>query len=107
MEEHHGYELPMSGAGAEHTRSVLKPYGVWAVVAPFNFPLALGTGMAAGALVAGNTVVFKPASDTPYSGICLYETLSDAGLSQDHRERVKPEEMLIIANRIKTETSGK
>src|SRR5947207_3475567 len=80
MEEHHGYELPMSGAGAEHTRSVLKPYGVWAVVAPFNFPLALGTGMAAGALVAGNTVVFKPASDTPYSGICLYETLSDAGL---------------------------
>src|SRR5207302_1089026 len=80
MEEHRGYELPMSGAGAEHTRSVLKPYGVWAVVAPFNFPLALGTGMAAGALVAGNTVVFKPASDTPYSGICLYETLSDAGL---------------------------
>src|SRR3989441_3287295 len=80
MEEHRGYELPMSGAGAEHTRSVLKPYGVWAVVAPFNFPLALGTGMAAGALVAGNTVVFKPASDTPYSGICLYEALSDAGL---------------------------
>ena len=80
MEEHHGYELPMGGAGAEQTRSLLKPYGVWAVVAPFNFPLALGTGMAAGALVAGNTVVFKPASDTPFSGICLYEVLSDAGL---------------------------
>jgi 1-pyrroline-5-carboxylate dehydrogenase len=80
MEEHHGYEMPMGGAGAEQTRSVLKPYGVWAVVAPFNFPLALATGMAAGALVAGNTVVFKPASDTPYSGVCLYEVLRDAGL---------------------------
>src|SRR6266571_7971243 len=71
VEAHHGYELPMGGTGAEQTRSVLKPYGVYAVVAPFNFPLALGTGMAAGAMVAGNTVVFKPASDTPFSGICL------------------------------------
>src|SRR5437773_2933901 len=66
IEEHDGYELPMGGAGAEQTRSLLKPYGVWAVVAPFNFPLALGTGMAAGALVAGNTVVVKPASYTPF-----------------------------------------
>src|SRR5882762_8562719 len=80
MEEHNGYEMPMGGAGAEQTRSVLKPYGVWAVVSPFNFPLALATGMAAGALVAGNTVVFKPASDTPYSGVCLYEVLRDAAL---------------------------
>src|SRR5438045_1698703 len=52
IERHDGYEMPM-GTGAEKTRSVLKPYGVWAVVAPFNFPLALATGMAAGALVAG------------------------------------------------------
>src|SRR5438132_3996651 len=80
MEEHNGYELPMGGTGSEQTRSVLKPHGVWAVVAPFNFPLALATGMAAGALVAGNTVVFKPASDTPFSGICLYEVLRDAEL---------------------------
>jgi 1-pyrroline-5-carboxylate dehydrogenase len=50
------------------------------VVAPFNFPIALAAGMAAGALVAGNTIVFKPASDTPWSGICLYEVLRDAGL---------------------------
>jgi 1-pyrroline-5-carboxylate dehydrogenase len=80
MEEHQGYELVMSGSGAERTKSVLRPYGVWAVVAPFNFPLALATGMAAGALVAGNTVVFKPASDTPLSGVCLYEVFRDAGL---------------------------
>ena len=50
------------------------------MVAPFNFPIALATGMAAGALVAGNTIVFKPASDTPWSGLCLYEVLRDAGL---------------------------
>src|SRR5947199_469938 len=80
IEEHHGYELPLGGTGAEQTRSVLRPYGVWAVVAPFNFPLALATGMAAGALVAGNTVVFKPASDTPLSGLRLYEVLRDSGL---------------------------
>ena len=80
IEEHHGYELPLGGTGAEQTRSVLRPYGVWAVVGPFNFPLALATGMAAGALVAGNTVVFKPASDTPLSGLRLYEVLRDSGL---------------------------
>src|SRR5438445_3384103 len=50
METHNGYELPMGGIGAEQTKSVLRPYGVWAVVSPFNFPLALATGMAAGAL---------------------------------------------------------
>ena len=80
MEDHHGYELPLGGTGAERTKSVLKPYGVWAVVAPFNFPMALATGMATGALVAGNTVVFKPASDTPYIGLKIYEVFRDAGL---------------------------
>jgi 1-pyrroline-5-carboxylate dehydrogenase len=80
MEAHQGYVLAMGGNGSEHTRSVLKPYGVWAVVSPFNFPLALATGMAAGALVAGNTIVFKPASDTPLAGVLLYEILHEAGL---------------------------
>ncbi|MGZ4971598.1 MAG: aldehyde dehydrogenase family protein [Limisphaerales bacterium] len=82
IEEHGGYEMPMSGSGKERTKSVLKPYGTWAVIAPFNFPLALGTGMAAGALVAGNTVVFKPASDTPMSGVLLAECMRDAGLPE-------------------------
>jgi 1-pyrroline-5-carboxylate dehydrogenase len=80
MESHGGFEVPLVTTGAEQTKSVLSPYGVWAVVSPFNFPLALATGMAAGALVAGNTVVFKPASDTPWSGVCLYAVLRDAGL---------------------------
>lgn len=80
MERHHGYEMPLSNSATERTKSILKPYGVWAVIAPFNFPLALATGMAAGALVAGNTVVFKAASDTPWSGFALNEIVREAGL---------------------------
>src|SRR5436190_4771200 len=80
MEKNHGYEMPLLSSATERTKSVLKPYGVWAVIAPFNFPLALATGMAAGALVAGNTVVFKAASDTPWSGFALNELMRDAGL---------------------------
>ncbi|HLF28626.1 MAG TPA: aldehyde dehydrogenase family protein [Anaerolineae bacterium] len=60
--------------------SVLKPYGVWVVISPFNFPFALAGGPSGGALVAGNTVVFKPASDTPYTGRLLAEVFRDAGL---------------------------
>ena len=80
MEAHRGFEMPMSNAGTERTKSVMKPYGVFGVVSPFNFPFALATGMSAAALVAGNTVVFKPASDTPFSGLRLYELLHRAGM---------------------------
>jgi 1-pyrroline-5-carboxylate dehydrogenase len=80
MEFHNGFEMPLVETGPEQTKSVLRPYGVWAVVSPFNFPLALAAGMAAGALVGGNTVVFKPASDTPWSGVSLGEILRDANL---------------------------
>src|SRR5208283_302982 len=66
----------------QETVSVLRPYGVWAVIAPWNFPLALSTGMAAGALVAGNTVVFKPSSDSPVLGHELSKSLLDAGISR-------------------------
>ena len=51
----------------EKTRTTLKPYGVWGVIAPFNFPSAIAIGMTTGALVTGNTAVLKPASDTPIS----------------------------------------
>src|SRR3989304_2258076 len=64
----------------EPARSILRPYGVWAVISPFNFPLAIATGMTAGALVTGNTVVLKPASDTPFVALRLYEILREAGL---------------------------
>jgi 1-pyrroline-5-carboxylate dehydrogenase len=45
----------------------MKPYGVWGIISPFNFPSAIAIGMTAGALLTGNTVVLKPASDAPLS----------------------------------------
>jgi 1-pyrroline-5-carboxylate dehydrogenase len=81
MEDNHGFDRPMGTLGPnERTRDVLKPYGVWVVISPFNFPFALAGGPAGGALVAGNTVVFKPASDTPHTGLKLAEAFMDAGL---------------------------
>ena len=58
-----GFVLPDGQPGSTRPsthRSVMRPYGVWAVISPFNFPMALSGGPAGGALVAGNTVVFKP-----------------------------------------------
>jgi 1-pyrroline-5-carboxylate dehydrogenase len=82
VEEHHGFDDVMGNLGdaTVHTRSVLKPYGVWAVISPFNFPAALLGGPAGGALVAGNTVVLKPASESSLMGLKLYEAFRDAGL---------------------------
>jgi len=59
---------------------VMRPYGAWVVIAPFNFPLALAGGPAAAALVTGNTVVVKGASDTPWAGRLLADCIRDAGL---------------------------
>jgi 1-pyrroline-5-carboxylate dehydrogenase len=70
----------LSESERHHNRSVLKPYGVWAVISPFNFPGALAGGPAGAALVAGNCVVLKPATDTPYTGWLLTECFRDAGV---------------------------
>ncbi len=82
VEANDGFDTPMGNLGDStvHTRSVLKPHGVFAVISPFNFPMALSGGPSGGALVAGNTVVFKPSSDAPLLGMKLYEALRDAGL---------------------------
>jgi 1-pyrroline-5-carboxylate dehydrogenase len=66
----------------ERTKSVLKPYGVWAVIAPFNFPFALTGGPTGAALVAGNTVVIKPATDTAWIVRLYAECLRDAGFPE-------------------------
>ena len=62
-----------------HNRSVAKPYGAWLVIAPYNFPFALAGGPTAAALVTGNTVVLKGATDTPWAGRLLADCLRDAG----------------------------
>ena len=61
-------------------RTVLKPCGAWAVIAPFNFPVALAGAPVAAALATGNTVVFKVASSTAWSGWLLHEAFRDAGV---------------------------
>ena len=81
MEAHDGFVKPMGSlTPEEHTRSILKPHGVWAVISPFNFPMALAGGPASGALIAGNTVVMKPSSDAPLMGWKFVEALRDAGI---------------------------
>ncbi len=84
MEANSGFarELPNDPLAGfiSRNRTVLKPYGAWVVIAPFNFPFALAGGPIGAALVAGNTVVFKVASDTSLAGWLLLEALRDAGL---------------------------
>ncbi|HKG19501.1 MAG TPA: aldehyde dehydrogenase family protein [Candidatus Limnocylindrales bacterium] len=82
MEDNDGYDHPMDNLGdpTVHTRSILRPHGVFAVISPFNFPMALAAGPSAAALIAGNTVVFKPSSAAPMSGVKLVEAYRDAGI---------------------------
>ncbi len=56
------------------------PRGVGVIIAPWNFPLAILTGMAAAAIVAGNAVILKPSDQTPVIGARLMELLIEAGL---------------------------
>lgn len=83
VEENDGFVKPMGKdplAGYDATNmSVLKPYGVWLVVSPFNFPFALSGGPVGAALVAGNTVILKPATDTAWIVRLYAECLRDAG----------------------------
>jgi len=56
------------------------PLGVGAVIAPWNFPLAILAGMAMAAVVSGNTIVLKPSSDTPVLASRLVELVVEAGI---------------------------
>lgn len=76
-----GFVRPMGRVTSiERNTDVLRPYGVFACIAPFNFPLALSAGMSSAALAAGNAVVYKPAEATPWTGLKMYEVYRDAGL---------------------------
>ena len=57
-----------------------QPKGIAAVIAPWNFPLAIGCGMCAAAIVAGNCVVYKPSGLTPVVGHTLARIFREAGL---------------------------
>ncbi len=67
----------------ETVRIVMKPYGVFGIIAPFNFPVSISAGMSTGAMITGNTVVFKPSSTDNMSmltGYLLYKAFSDSGI---------------------------
>ena len=81
MEANDGYRSPLGRlSDREDNVSVMRPYGVFGVICPFNFPFALAVGMASGALVCGNTVVMKPAEETPWSTAQIAELALEAGL---------------------------
>jgi 1-pyrroline-5-carboxylate dehydrogenase len=80
MEKNNGYIRDLTNESPKHhNRSVLKPFGVWAVISPFNYPAALTGGPVGAALVCGNTVVIKPASLTPYTAWLTAKCFIDAG----------------------------
>jgi 1-pyrroline-5-carboxylate dehydrogenase len=58
------------------------PLGVVVVIPPWNFPLAIPLGMTVAALITGNTVILKPAEDSPMMSYLLYELLIEAGVPQ-------------------------
>ncbi len=76
LEVNEGFSKDTKSASPnEKTRSTLKPYGVWGIISPFNFPSAIAIGMTSGALITGNTVVLKPSSDAPISGFKFVELI--------------------------------
>jgi 1-pyrroline-5-carboxylate dehydrogenase len=80
MEANAGFDRLLLRESANVTnRSILRPHGVWVVISPFNFPSALSGGPCGAALVAGNTVVLKPASATPYTVCEVARCVYDAG----------------------------
>ena len=60
--------------------SFRRPLGIVATIGPFNFPMLIAMKKIAFALAAGNTVIFKPADETPISGLFLAEVLEEAGV---------------------------
>ncbi len=71
---------PIVPTAGEFVEMVYIPLGVGAIIPPWNFPLAILAGMTAAAIVTGNTVLLKPASDTPTIGYKVVEIFNEAGL---------------------------
>lgn len=83
MRRFDGYEGAVLPAGdKESARTVFRPYGVFAAITPFNFPVALPTNLILGALLTGNTLVFKPSPAGARSGQLLMEVFEAAALPE-------------------------
>jgi len=79
MEKNQGYTRQMARAiEQEETICTLKPIGTFAVISPFNFPIALACNMLGACLIAGNTAIFKPSPEASLSGTILMECATAA-----------------------------
>jgi betaine-aldehyde dehydrogenase len=76
--KHFGETIPVGGAGLDFT--LREPVGVCALIVPWNFPLVIATWKLGPALACGNTVVLKPAPETPLTALRLAELCAEAGL---------------------------
>ncbi len=72
----------LPGPTGEANTLQLRARGTWACISPWNFPLAIFTGQVAAALVTGNTVVAKPAEQTPRVALMMSDLLRAAGLPE-------------------------
>lgn len=80
---HDNYRLEMAPPSDQASARIrLQPYGVFGVIAPFNFPFGIPMTMAAAALIMGNTVVLKPSALTPRCGDLFGEIFAEAGLPE-------------------------
>ena len=79
------FEVPtiLPGPTGEENRLTLNGRGVFATISPWNFPLAIFTGLAAGPLAAGNAVVAKPAEQTPLIAARATELCQQAGIPRE------------------------
>src|SRR3712207_9090306 len=64
----------------EESRYFYQPMGVGVIIAPWNFPVAILTGMSSAAIVAGNTIVMKPSEYTSILGAKVMEIFEEAGV---------------------------
>jgi 1-pyrroline-5-carboxylate dehydrogenase len=78
MELNDGFVTPLRPTATDTTTDVLRPYGVFGILAPFNFPVALAVNMTVAALVTGNTAVLKPSDKTPRSTALAARLLAKA-----------------------------
>jgi acyl-CoA reductase-like NAD-dependent aldehyde dehydrogenase len=87
----HGETVPMDASAFGENRIgfyVRSPLGVVSAITPFNFPLNLVAHKVAPALAAGNTVVLKPAEETPLTAVAMADCLREAGLPEGVLELV-------------------
>jgi RHH-type proline utilization regulon transcriptional repressor/proline dehydrogenase/delta 1-pyrroline-5-carboxylate dehydrogenase len=75
--------LELSGPTGEHNQLELHGRGVFVCISPWNFPLAIFTGQVAAALVAGNSVIAKPAEQTPLMASAAVQAFHEAGIPED------------------------